>query len=189
MSNALVPLSCGCSLSYHPWLYQRCLSSKNLACCSPSWKLWYLPHFLICGPSQAVSYLSLAKNSHKIYCFKQQIFMTSQFLSQAFKMRLAGCVLEGRFSFYSGTTRPMDQTKANEKIVCSSQFPRGGGTPRHPGPHVEVPGSALARHRMCWHLDLGFPASGTVRDKLLLLVSPLVSGVCYGSLNSDVCCL
>ena len=31
---------------------------------------------------------------------------------------------------------------AIEKVVCYSQFPRGGGKPHHTGPHGETSGSA-----------------------------------------------
>lgn len=42
----------------------------------------------------------------------------------------------------------------------------------HRDSHLGPRKQALARHHISWQLDLGLPASGTMRNKLLLLTSP-----------------
>ena len=65
--------------------------------------------------------------------------------------------------------RPIDQEMtAIEKTVCDSQFPRGGGTPRHGRPHREAPGSVrrLREQRKNTHSSLycGFPGKEQERQ-------------------------
>lgn len=50
-----------------------------------------------------------------------------------------GFVLKYRFYYYSNMMKPRDQkTIATEKIVCYSQFLRGGDMPLHAGSHREA---------------------------------------------------
>lgn len=44
------------------------------------------------------------------------------------------------FFYYSGIVRPSNNIGI-EKIICYSKFPKGGGTPSHPGPYRKAPGS------------------------------------------------
>ena len=49
-------------------------------------------------------------------------------------------VLKCRFYYDSRVMKPADQEATGiKKTVSYSQFPRGGGTPRHGGPHEEAP--------------------------------------------------
>ena len=43
--------------------------------------------------------------------------------------------------------------------------------------YLESRKGALTRHRICWHLDLDFPASRTVGNKFLVFVSCPARGI------------
>lgn len=50
------------------------------------------------------------------------------------------------FFYYSDIVRPSNNI-AIEKIICYSKFPKGGGTPSHPGPYRKGPGSRGKRRK------------------------------------------
>ena len=114
---------------------------------------WEQPYYLLTGTPLAIPVLLLSNSSTNSNSSLPFLILTKTLLSpevpassMAFSRESCFCshtVLKGRFCYYSSTVRPTDQDMtAVGKVVCYSQFPKGGGTPHYrEGGHSETPGS------------------------------------------------